>query len=210
VDKPKQVIEPLEDCVWCGGAITDDRAPNAIFCGDTCRDEARSAARHHLSRADYHTLIMNRRCRQCDAPIPESSSIRARFCSGRTCLQRFNIRRWSEANRDRVQELGRAGAQRRRARLAEVIVESFSHREIFERDRWVCQLCRGPVIATIKHPDPMSPSLDHIIPLAKYGNHTRANVQLAHLLCNLRKADKLLGGTAATRASEQLVARQGQ
>ncbi|MEV6398476.1 HNH endonuclease [Streptomyces sp. NPDC051907] len=42
----------------------------------------------------------------------------------------------------------------------------------------------------------MSASLDHIIPLARQGDHTRINVQLAHLLCNLRKSDKLLDAAA--------------
>ncbi|MFC8765969.1 HNH endonuclease [Streptomyces sp. NPDC057193] len=186
------MIVPLEDCMWCGGAITDDKAPNAIFCSKLCKDEVRSASRHRLSRPDYLDLIKNRRCLECEAPIPESSSIRARFCPGRTCLQRFNIRRWSEANPDRVNEHSRISAQRRRARLAEVTVEGFSHQEIFQRDEWLCQLCGGEVSPKAKWPELMSASLDHIIPLARQGDHTRINVQLAHLLCNLRKSDKLL------------------
>ncbi|MGP3775472.1 HNH endonuclease [Streptomyces sp. SDT5-1] len=194
--KRKQVIVPLEDCVWCGGAITDDKPINAIFCSDVCRDEVRSASRYRLSRADYHELIKNRRCMECDTRIPESSSIRARFCPGRTCFQRFNIRRWTKANRDRVNEHGRNSSQRRRARLLQVVVESFSHQSIFERDGWVCQLCGETVSPGAKWPDPKSASLDHVIPLARQGDHTRANVQLAHLVCNLRKADKLLDDSA--------------
>jgi 5-methylcytosine-specific restriction endonuclease McrA len=38
-----------------------------------------------------------------------------------------------------------------------------------------------------KAPDPMSPSLDHILPLSKGGTHEPRNVQLAHLGCNVRK-----------------------
>jgi predicted nucleic acid-binding Zn ribbon protein len=190
-------VEPLEDCVWCGGAIVAERAANAIFCSDGCRDEARSASRHHLSRPDYQALIRDRRCLECDTPIAQSRSIRARFCPGRSCLQQFNIRRWSSNNPDRVNEHGRASSQRRRARLAAAVTESFRHREIFERDGWTCQLCQEPVDPKAQHPDPRSGSLDHVVPLAKGGHHTRANVQLAHLICNLRKADKLLGGLVA-------------
>ncbi|MFD8173633.1 HNH endonuclease [Streptomyces sp. NPDC059709] len=200
-------IDPLEDCVWCGAAIPLERVANAIHCSDECRDEARSAARLHLSRPDYILLIRDRRCLECNTPIGKERSIRARYCPGRACLQRANIRNWSNRNRERVNELGRASSQRRRARLATTVVESFRHREIFERDGLTCQLCQEPVDPKLKHPDPRSASLDHVVPLAKGGHHTRANVQLAHLVCNLRKADKLLGGSASVRSSEEVATR---
>jgi 5-methylcytosine-specific restriction endonuclease McrA len=30
-------------------------------------------------------------------------------------------------------------------------------------------------------------SLDHIVPIARFGPHTYTNVQAAHLICNMRK-----------------------
>ncbi|MFG3518286.1 HNH endonuclease [Streptomyces bobili] len=156
-------------------------------------------------------MIINRRCLECGTPISASRSIRARFCPGRSCLQKFNMRRWSSNNRDRVNEHGRASSQRRRARLAATVVESFRHPEIFERDGWTCQLCQEPVDPRARHPDPRSASLDHVVPLARGGHHTRVNVQLAHLICNLRKADKLIGGlVTVVRSSEQLAERTQQ
>jgi len=71
------------------------------------------------------------------------------------------------------------------------IVEKFKIIEIFERDKWICQICKLPVDKTLKFPNSFSPSLDHIIPLIKGGNHTKANTQLAHLSCNIRKGAKL-------------------
>ena len=41
-------------------------------------------------------------------------------------------------------------------------------------------------------PDPMSASLDHIVPLSRGGTHTLDNVQLAHLACNERKHNSKL------------------
>ena len=38
----------------------------------------------------------------------------------------------------------------------------------------------------------MSASLDHIVPLSQGGTHTLGNVQLAHLVCNERKHDRIL------------------
>ncbi|MBM9506717.1 HNH endonuclease [Actinacidiphila acididurans] len=87
------------------------------------------------------------------------------------------------------------------------VVERFSTKEIFERDGWTCQICRDPVEPAAQWPNPWSASLDHIVPLSKHGHHTRANVQLTHLLCNLRKAARIVGGdTAILRTNEQLAA----
>src|SRR5699024_2990102 len=57
----------------------------------------------------------------------------------------------------------------------------------FDRDGWICGICDDPVDRAMEYPDPMSVSLDHIIPLSKGGSHTPENVQCAHLDCNLRK-----------------------
>ena len=65
--------------------------------------------------------------------------------------------------------------------------EAFSYREIYERDEWTCGICAGPVDRSLEWPDPMSVSLDHVIPLSKGGAHAPANAQCAHLVCNVRK-----------------------
>lgn len=57
----------------------------------------------------------------------------------------------------------------------------------------ICAICGQPVDKSLKFPDPMSPSIDHIIPIAK-GGHPAAleNLQLTHLKCNQSKATKLV------------------
>lgn len=59
--------------------------------------------------------------------------------------------------------------------------------QIFERDEYVCGICSLPVDRAAKAPDPDSPSLDHIIPLSKGGDHSEANTQCSHLRCNVLK-----------------------
>lgn len=59
--------------------------------------------------------------------------------------------------------------------------------DIAERDRWSCALCAQPVDPALRFPDLMRGSLDHIVPLAKGGTNDETNLQLSHLLCNLRK-----------------------
>lgn len=68
-------------------------------------------------------------------------------------------------------------------------VEAVERRKVYERDGWVCQLCRLPVPRDKRAPHPKAATLDHIIPLAGGGTHAYANVQLAHFLCNSRKSD---------------------
>lgn len=65
---------------------------------------------------------------------------------------------------------------------------------LYERDRGICQLCNQPVDLSLVRPDPMSPAVDHIIPLSKRGEHSKANTQLSHLGCNARKRDRMPAG----------------
>ena len=74
------------------------------------------------------------------------------------------------------------------------------HRGAFEKNRGivlrtqgVCGICGQPVDLTLKFPDPMSPTVDHIIPVSKGGHPSSLeNLQLAHRWCNRQKSDKLL------------------
>lgn len=65
--------------------------------------------------------------------------------------------------------------------------EPFSNVDVFNRDGWVCGICSEPVSADAVYPDPLSASLDHVVPLSLGGAHSLENVQLAHLSCNVRK-----------------------
>lgn len=75
----------------------------------------------------------------------------------------------------------------RRARKRAAVVETVYRKKVFERDGWRCGICGHPVNQRLAWPHPRSPSLDHIVPLALGGEHSYANTQLAHLLCNVRK-----------------------
>jgi hypothetical protein len=88
-------------------------------------------------------------------------------------------------------ETHRDTEHKRRARKNSCHCESINNIEIYERDKWVCKICNNPVDKDLKWPDMMSPSLDHIIPLSKGGNHVATNVQLAHLRCNIKAGNKL-------------------
>lgn len=86
-----------------------------------------------------------------------------------------------------------ASKQRRRARKRDAFVADVSRSQIFERDRWTCQLCGKRVDRTAVAPQPLAPTLDHIVPLAVGGTHEPANVQLAHAQCNTSKRTRPRG-----------------
>jgi hypothetical protein len=57
-----------------------------------------------------------------------------------------------------------------------------------------CHICGSSVDKTLEWPDPASPSVDHIIPLAGGGSATdTAGWGLAHLRCNRLKSDTMPG-----------------
>ncbi len=74
------------------------------------------------------------------------------------------------------------------------------HRTVLDRNRkkiyatqTVCGICGKPVDFSLRYPDPMSKTVDHIIPINRGGHPSDlSNLQLAHLTCNRQKSDNLL------------------
>lgn len=75
------------------------------------------------------------------------------------------------------------------------------HRAQFDKNKkkiyatqTVCGICGMPVDFNYKYPHPLSPCIDHIIPVSKGGHPSDLdNLQLAHWTCNRQKSDKLVG-----------------
>lgn len=98
------------------------------------------------------------------------------------------FRAWKKTNPDKVREQ----THKRRALKYKTQIEPINEKIVYLRDGWICQHCKKRVDKKFKHPNPMSASLDHIIPLSKGGTHTYDNVQLAHLGCNSSKCNNVL------------------
>ena len=75
-----------------------------------------------------------------------------------------------------------------------------SFRQAYERNRKtvlaqaeVCAICGMPINKRLKFPDPMSATVDHIIPIARGGHPSDIdNLQLAHWCCNRAKSDDVI------------------
>lgn len=109
-------------------------------------------------------------------------------------------------NRDRVNPEGLRSRQRRyRDRHRGLLTERQRRRRV---DRlglrvddvdvealWtgLCGICGGGLERSLAWPHPLSKSIDHVIPLARGGTHEAANLQWAHLRCNVSKGSRMVG-----------------
>lgn len=100
---------------------------------------------------------------------------------------RRHTAKWRAANREAVREANRRyRAKKLRAHISAVDVEA-----VWLRDKSTCHLCGKPVSRDVPWPQWMSPSIDHIIPLARGGSHSMDNIALAHLGCNQSKGARV-------------------
>jgi 5-methylcytosine-specific restriction endonuclease McrA len=66
-------------------------------------------------------------------------------------------------------------------------------RQLCEQQKWKCSLCGGRISLKYKNPDPLSISVDHVIPVSLGGTHDLANLRIAHRGCNIKKGNRSLG-----------------
>lgn len=118
--------------------------------------------------------------------------------SQRCCCEKHGKLHWEEkeaaAGRDPKRDKGWTDARRdayhrRRAAKKSTTVsgEVVARDAVAKRDGYRCGICSRKVDMARQWPHPLSPSLDHIVPLSAGGGHEMANVQLAHLRCNVSK-----------------------
>lgn len=161
---------PPKRCVVCRTSFAPSGPQRC--CGPAC---SREAKRRHDRR--YNATCRPRRgrpgCERCGVALPRITRKRCDACL--LVTKREAKRR----ERRRVRNLIRG-----------VKSEGYTLSEIAQRDRWMCGLCRKRVAMTKVVPHPKAPTIDHVVPLADGGDDTRANVQLAHFMCNCRKSKR--------------------
>lgn len=118
-----------------------------------------------------------------DRRIAASARREAEDPEGRAKTNRRAVRAYELRNPERILAKARLRKATRRAQKFGQFVEEIDPQVVFERDEGICGICNGPV-------DHKSFHIDHIKPLARGGEHSYANVQLAHPSCNCRKGAK--------------------
>lgn len=123
------------------------------------------------------------KCADCDTMLDPRPT--GRGPSRQRCQEHVKLRK---------AELIRARDAVNRAKEWGVETELVIAREVFERDGWICHLCGELIPAVLRTPrvlggkhNPLSPAIDHVIPLSKGGPHTMENCRAAHWTCNARK-----------------------
>ena len=184
---------PDRECPACGKtfAVTKHRRAS-------CSPECAVVRRSIIWKQKRAAALPDRDCEYCLEPIPTSVRAGARHCSV-VCQQAHWYLDNAEKLRARTAEWNkthdgkrRAYRHARRAAMYCAPYERFDAWEIGDRDGWICNLCNRSIDRSRAHPDPMSKSIDHVVPLAKGGSHVRDNVAITHLVCNIKKKDRLV------------------
>ena len=151
-------------------AICEDPIPlgRKKFCSNLCIEfdnRIRRPAKIHIVR----------RCPGCKQPKQFSGT----YCSN-DCYRQS----------DHGRLIMRQARHRRRARMHNAQVEEVDPLVIAKRDKYKCHICRKRVNMDLDVQDIYSPTMDHLIPISVGGDHTYANIRLAHRICNSRKGNR--------------------
>lgn len=200
-------------CLDCGTSFFPVRG-NQDRCA-ACRvaDQKRRAAirdKVRRTRARESEVPFELTCAACKRPF--TSDRKVVYCyrpECRTARNTARMQRYFEGYAERTgrpyvikrnPETRQRNSAERRARTRGARVGApFTRQYIGERDSWQCALCGQPIDPTLKWPDPMSQSLEHIVPLALGGEHSSDNCTVAHLSCNSR------GGTRHAQARARML-----
>jgi 5-methylcytosine-specific restriction endonuclease McrA len=211
----------LRPCAVCGKGFKPKHNPNAGLCcsrecgftfmrwrGEQARaySQARDELRRWASRpkralkmkrerdgriakatiiAAIVKYVVNplRPCLDCSVPLGRTDR-RADYCA--VCITKRN-----KATNKRGKRIYKAW---RRSIERGVNAERFDPIAVFERDKWRCHLCGCKTPKRLRGSyDDTAPELDHIIPLSKGGEHSRANTACACRKCNGAKGDTIMG-----------------
>jgi predicted nucleic acid-binding Zn ribbon protein len=159
-------------CRVCQTALPGD-GTRRLSCSRECGMEWARRAAYQENRARAEAWLQPRVCRECQVEFTPAYGAKMRLFCSKPC------RRKSQK---------RVARHLRRARTYAAGAESFKSVEVFVRDGWRCHLCSRltrPALRGTTHP--RAPELDHIVPLAAGGLHTRANTACACRQCNNRK-----------------------
>jgi len=68
-------------------------------------------------------------------------------------------------------------------------IDPVKRHRIYERDGWSCGLCGLETLKRYVAGDPLSPSLDHVVPRSLGGGNEDENLRAAHIKCNAIRGD---------------------
>ena len=160
-----------ELCPYCGSRPL--RGPKSVTCGDRECMRLRRVARgdSKMKPGDVVVAVRLFSCKECGkVRIPNCMAKNPRYCSMQ-CL-----------GKSKRKETYREHKYRPWTRLAP---------RVYERDKYTCWLCGLPTSGKFHNRDPLSPTVDHVVPRSKGGHPTDlGNLRCAHFACNAWRNDR--------------------
>lgn len=199
-------------CQHCASSFTRRKRAKdaALFCSKRCAGAARTKARNKAEaiaafirreRAVYRAWakrnrpapVVGKACRDCGAEVRKGAQ-RCEPCREKAAHRNKKIMRLRQKENPSYRAAKARSKALRRQRRKDARTERFDPFEVFERDKWRCHICgiRTPKRLRGTYED-SAPELDHVIPLAAGGEHSRRNTACACRKCNIEKGDKPLG-----------------
>lgn len=175
--KPK--IKKSYYCRVCGQQLNS----YGVYCSSEC--EKKYNCEQSYLRNKPKKALRERSCKECGRVFtPEYGDKRKGFCS-KECSKKYSKRKYRK-------EYG--VNHRQRARHFGCGYEHVKITQVFERDKWHCQICHIKTPKNLKGTiKDNAPELDHIIPLSKGGEHSYRNTQCACRKCNIEKSNNIIG-----------------
>jgi 5-methylcytosine-specific restriction endonuclease McrA len=160
-------LRASKSCRSCGTVSTKS------ICSSACSLEISRRQRE----ADFQSQLC--RCEECKRQFETKfGARRLKYCSNR-------------CGRKHTKRISKGVDRARRRRAA---IETVNPIKVFDRDKWKCQFCGTKTPRSLRGTNEgRAPELDHIIPLARGGEHSYANTQCLCRTCNGSKGDKVLG-----------------
>jgi len=185
LDQTKQESDMTNFTRNCKYCSTDFQTiyETKIYCDRRCKERAQQSRRHvrktkgiALPPSRIRRGVVTRYikwCKNCNEVMNTHRHWQL-YCDT-TCSQMFKETR---ARQGQVKRFKKASAPNIVARL-------------YYKYDGLCGICKETIDLTLKHPNRMSLSIDHILPISKGGNNFQNNLQPTHLICNMLKSDKI-------------------
>jgi 5-methylcytosine-specific restriction endonuclease McrA len=153
-------------------------AAEVAFAGRLCSDACRRARAGRKAHAREVAKIEARpvwrgQCAQCGGEFWVKKHRGKKFCGAECSRAFFKLKRAALLR----------GAQWK---------EHVPMRGLVRRDKGICHLCDEAVRTDLGILHDLAPTRDHLVPVTHGGEHSWANIKLAHRICNSRRRERSL------------------
>lgn len=169
-----------KECSWCFSIYIPKTVTGKYCSEDCCANASVHAAR--FGHVNYSTMPL---CSCGRIATPPKGKRHYRQSQGRSkmCeICRAEKQKQADINRASSKYRVRAEVMKRGERIE---VDSLVLRDGFD-----CQICFEPIDWSKRGSRRLSPSVDHIVPISKGGEHVYDNCRMVHFGCNAKKGNR--------------------